>query len=221
MTITEVSPTGVSEVEAGRRLAARGEVPRRRSSRSYASILRANTATIPNGILLLFGVLTIAFGSWRDALFLGMLVSNIAIGSFQEIRSKRALDRLAALVAPEAVVVPDGIDRRLPVDQVVVADLVRVAAGDPVVADGTLVAANGLALDEANLTGESESVVRRRGIRCGRARSWWNGPLPSSGGDSTSSSTVWTGFAASRNGRGTTFASSSRAGVQRHGPSPS
>ena len=91
---------------------ARGQLPRQGTSRSYASIVRANTLTIPNGIVLLFGVLAISFGSWKDALFLGILISNIGIGSFQEIRSKRALDRLAAQVAPEAVVVRDGTDRR-------------------------------------------------------------------------------------------------------------
>ena len=148
-----------------RRLKARGEAPRKRGGRSYASIVRANTLTIPNGILLLFGVLTIVFASWRDALFLGILVSNIAIGSFQEIRSKRALDRLAALIAPDAVVVRDGADRRVPVDQVVAGDLVRLSAGDQVVADGTLTAAEGLALDESNLTGESELAVRGAGER--------------------------------------------------------
>ena len=105
-------------------------------------------------------MLTIAFGSWKDALFLGILIANVAIGSYQEIRSKRALDRLAALVAPEAVVVRDGADRRVAVDGVVVGDLVRLAAGDQVVADGTIVGADGLAVDEANLTGESEPVVR-------------------------------------------------------------
>ncbi len=105
------------------------------------------------------------FASWRDALFLGILVSNIAIGSFQEIRSKRALDRLAALVAPDAVVVRDGADRRVPLEQVVVGDLVRLAAGDQVIADGTLTTAEGLALDESNLTGESELVVRGAGER--------------------------------------------------------
>ena len=108
-------------------------------------------------------MLTIVFVSWRDALFLGILVSNIAIGSFQEIRSKRALDRLAALVAPDAVVVRDGADRRLPVDEVVAGDLVRLSAGDQVVADGTLATAEGLALDESNLTGESELAVRSAG----------------------------------------------------------
>jgi hypothetical protein len=91
--------SGLSEGEAARRLDARGKPSRQRSSRSYASIIRANTLNIPNGILFFFGVLTIAFASWRDALFLGILVANVVIGSFQEIRSKRALDRLAALVA--------------------------------------------------------------------------------------------------------------------------
>jgi cation-transporting P-type ATPase E len=144
-------------------LEVRGKLPRQRSSRSYASIVRANTLNIPNGILFTFGVLTITFGSWQDALFLGILVSNVAIGSFQEIRSKRALDRLASLVAPEAVVVREGVDRRVPVDRVVVGDLVRLKAGDQVVADGTVVSADGLALDEADLTGESEPAVRGRG----------------------------------------------------------
>jgi magnesium-transporting ATPase (P-type) len=135
----------------------------RGSSRSHASIIRANALTIPNASLLVFGVLTVAFDSWKDALFLGILVANIAIGSFQEIRSKRALDRLAALVAPEAVVVRDGEDVRLPVEEVVAGDHVRLSPGDQVVADGTVVSADGLALDESHLTGESELVVRGAG----------------------------------------------------------
>jgi cation-transporting P-type ATPase E len=108
-------------------------------------------------------VLTIVFGSWRDALFLGILVSNIVIGSFQEVRSKRALDRLAVLVAPQAAVVRAGAERLVPVDEVVVGDLVRVAPGDQVIADGRLLSADGLAVDEANLTGESQSVARASG----------------------------------------------------------
>jgi magnesium-transporting ATPase (P-type) len=154
---------GLTASEAARRLAEHGKPARQHTSRSYASIVRANTLNIPNGILFFFGVLTIAFASWKDALFLGILVSNVVIGSFQEIRSKRALDRLAALVAPDAVVIRDGVDGRVPIDEVVVGDLVRLAPGDQVVADGTVLAADGLAIDEANLTGESEPVVRGAG----------------------------------------------------------
>jgi cation-transporting ATPase E len=151
---------GLTQVEAQRRLRQRGSAPRPRSSRSYGSIFVANTFTVFNLILALFGAATLIFGNAKDALFLGVLVANVAIGTFQEIRAKRALDKLAALVAPRATVVRDGTPCEVPVDKVVVGDLVRVMAGDQVVADGTLVQSEGLALDESNLTGESEPVLR-------------------------------------------------------------
>ncbi len=91
--------TGLTEVEAERRLAARGSQHEERSSRSYRSIAIANTFTIFNLILAVFGAATIAFGNPRDALFLGILFANIGIGTFQEVRAKRALDKLAALIA--------------------------------------------------------------------------------------------------------------------------
>ncbi len=108
----------------------------------------------------MFGALTLAFADWRDSLFLGIVVFNSGIGIFQELRAKRALDRLAALVVPTAAVVRDGRERELPVEEVVVGDVVRLAPGDQVVADGALVEATGLALDESILTGESATVVR-------------------------------------------------------------
>ncbi|ADB50150.1 HAD-IC family P-type ATPase [Conexibacter woesei] len=154
----DTRPAGLTQAEAERRLRERGPLPEQATSRSYRSIVVANTFTIFNLILAVFGAATIAFGNPKDALFLGILVANTAIGSFQEIRAKRALDKLAALVAPHATVVRDGEPRRLPIADVVVGDLVRVRAGDQVVADGTLVTSEGLALDESNLTGESEAV---------------------------------------------------------------
>ncbi len=141
----------------------RGPLPREHTSRSYASIVRANTLNVPNAILFFFGVLTIAFASWKDALFVGILIANVAIGSFQEIRSKRALDRLAALIAPQARVRRDGAEREVPVEEVVVGDLVRVRAGEQVIADGEIRAGEEVAVDEANLTGESEPVLRAAG----------------------------------------------------------
>ncbi|MBS1868948.1 MAG: HAD-IC family P-type ATPase [Actinobacteria bacterium] len=104
--------------------------------------------------------MTLAFGDWRDALFLGILVANTAIGIAQEVRAKRALDRLAALVAPTATVVRDGVARRLHVDEVVPGDLVRAEAGDQVVADGVVASSEGLEVDESILTGESAPIAR-------------------------------------------------------------
>jgi cation-transporting ATPase E len=152
--------SGLSEAEAGRRLAAGGPAKLPRSGRSYASIVRANVFTIFNLILLVAGTVTLLFGEWQDALFLGVLVSNSAIGIGQEVRAKRALDRLSALVAPTASVVRDGSPRAVAVEELVVGDLVRLKAGDQVVADGLLVESDGLTLDESILTGESEPVAR-------------------------------------------------------------
>jgi len=156
---------GLTEREAQRRLAERPPPRAVASSRSYRSIVVANVFTVFNAILAVAGVVTLAFGDWRDALFLGILVANTSIGIGQEVRAKRALDRLAALVAPTATVVRDGEARRLHVDEVVPGDLVRVEAGDQVVADGSVTASEGLELDESILSGESAAVPRGPGER--------------------------------------------------------
>jgi cation-transporting P-type ATPase E len=157
------APQGLTEREAARLIAERGPFERPATSRSYASIVRANVFTVFNLILAVFGALTLVFGDWRDALFLGVLVSNSAIGIVQEVRAKRALDRLAALVAPTATVVRDGHERRAQVEEVVVGDLVRLAPGDQVVADGILETSAVLRVDESILTGESRPVSRGPG----------------------------------------------------------
>ncbi len=154
---------GLSEREAARLLKERGTPRKQATSRSYLSIAVANTFTVFNAILAGFGAATIIWGNPKDALFLGILVANVAIGTFQEVRAKRTLDKLAALVVAKATVVRDGAPRQVPVGEVVVGDLVRIASGDQIAADGQLVRAEGLALDESDLTGESEAVVRRVG----------------------------------------------------------
>ncbi|MBU6362788.1 MAG: cation-translocating P-type ATPase [Acidobacteria bacterium] len=159
-------PEGLTEAEAAAR---RPQHRPRPPGRSYASIVRANVFTVFNLILATFAAITLAFGDWRDVFFLAILVINVTIGIAQEVRAKRAVERLAALVAPTARVVRDGRERSLGVDDVVPGDLLLLGAGDQVVADGTLRTAASLALDEAVLTGESRPVTREAGdeVRAG------------------------------------------------------
>lgn len=149
---------GLSDAEARRRLAA-SPPPPRRPSRSYRSIAVANVFTLFNAILLGFGLVTLLFGEAADALFLGIVVANSGIGAVQEIRAKRALDRLAAVIAPRATVLREGRAVDVPPREVVAGDLVRVSAGDQIVADGALVRGNDLRLDASILTGESHPVT--------------------------------------------------------------
>ena len=154
---------GLSEAEAARRLAEAPPRQRPGASRSYVTIVRANVLTVFNLILAGFGIVTLIFGDPRDALFLGIIVANSGIGITQEVRAKRALDRLALLVAPTATVRRDGRVRPLSIEKVVVDDIVLLAAGDQVIADGTLVSATELRVDQSILTGESEPAALEAG----------------------------------------------------------
>jgi cation-transporting P-type ATPase E len=163
LTTIAYEQSGLTQEEAARRLAARGKPAKPKSSRSYSSIVRANLFTLPNNILMVLGIVTLALGELADALFLGVVAANAGIGSFQEIRAKKALERLSALVKPVARVVRDGHERPIDAKEVVEGDLVRVEPGDQVVADGAVTSGEGLRLDESILTGESQAVEKRSG----------------------------------------------------------
>ena len=81
VTSLEITPTGLGELEPGS--AAEGA---RADTTAHEPLLRGQRARLhdhdPNEILLSLGALKIMFGSWRDALLLGILVSNIAVGGF-------------------------------------------------------------------------------------------------------------------------------------------
>src|SRR4051812_36085366 len=115
-----MTPTGLSEKEAARRLAARPPAEDPGTSRSTKSIVRANVFTVFNVILLGLGLLTLAVGKPQDALFLAILIANAGIGIAQELRARNALDRLADLVAPRATIVRDAKAREGRVEEVVV-----------------------------------------------------------------------------------------------------
>ena len=81
------------------------------------------------------------------------------------MRAKLVLDRLSLLTAPAAKVVRDGQDREIPVAEVVLGDVVRIAAGDQIVADGEVLVSRDLEVDESLLTGESVPVQKEAGAK--------------------------------------------------------
>ena len=79
--------SGLTEAEARTRLDALGERGELPTSRSYKSIVRANTLTLFNLILGSFLVLILIAGRPADGLFAGVMVANTAIGIVQEVRA--------------------------------------------------------------------------------------------------------------------------------------
>ena len=156
---SESPVNGLNAAQVAERVSAgRTNEYRERTSRSAAQILRANVFTIFNGILGVALVLVLALGHWADALFGFVLLLNTATGTLAEIRAKRALDRLAVLETPRAVVLRDGAETEVAVGEVVIDDVVRLRAGQQVPADGEVLISDGLEIDESILTGESRPV---------------------------------------------------------------
>jgi cation-transporting P-type ATPase E len=133
------------------------------SSRSVRDILKANLLTRFNALLGSLLLIILVVGPIQDAVFGLILVANALIGIGQELRAKLTLDRLTILAAPRARVVRDGVARELHVSEIVVGDLLEVAAGDEIVVDGAVESDEPLELNEALLTGESTPIVRLRG----------------------------------------------------------
>nr|WP_244857908.1 HAD-IC family P-type ATPase [Agromyces archimandritae] len=133
------------------------------SSRSVWSILRANVFTLFNAIVVTGFAILLVLGHWQDALFGLAALANAVIGVTQEYHAKRSLDRLALMHAPRARVVRDGRTQELAVADVVRDDLLLLRAGDQVTADGRILAATRLEVDESLLTGESDPVDKQPG----------------------------------------------------------
>jgi cation-transporting ATPase E len=159
-----VTTYGLTSAEAARRLEERPAQPTA-GSLTYRAIVRRNLLTLFNFVLAACAVALIATGQLADLLFAGVLVVNSGIGIIQEVRAKRALDRLALLAAPRARVLRDGSETEVGVEDVVAGDAIVLRPGDQVVADGRLLEARGLQVDESILTGESDPDARRAGDR--------------------------------------------------------
>jgi cation-transporting ATPase E len=150
---------GLSSGEAAARLRKLGPPPQN-ASRSTSSIVAGNVFTLFNLIIGAFFVLDLGLGLWADALFGVIAVVNSYIGIRQELKAKATLEELAVLVAPRAEVIRDGAAVELIATEVVPGDLIEVAPGDQLVADGEVVASRGMTMDESLLTGESDGIKK-------------------------------------------------------------
>src|SRR6476619_6381104 len=107
-------------------------------------------------ILLIAAVVSLAIGEWSTGAVLALLtVVNAMVGLRQAGKAESAMNALKSLTKRTARVRRDGVEASIPAEQVVVGDLVLLAAGDDVAADGRIIQASSLDIDESALTGES------------------------------------------------------------------
>ena len=132
-------------------------------TRSIKQIFRDNLLTLFNAINVLLGGLVLLTGSYKNLLFLFVVIMNTAIGIFQEIRAKRQVDKLTILSAAKNQVWRDGQLVALDQDELVQDDLLSVTRGDQLPIDGIVRATTALEVDESQITGEAEPVIKGNG----------------------------------------------------------
>ncbi len=155
--------TGLSEDEAARRAAAGlSNRATEDGGKSFREILCSNLFTFFNILNFLLALGLILVGSWRNLLFLLVVIANVLIGTVQEIRARNTIRRMQLLNASHVSVIRNGKEIPVDVKDTVKGDLCVLRAGDQVPADAVVTGGNGSAM-ESLLTGESTPVKKNIG----------------------------------------------------------
>lgn len=132
------------------------------NTRTVPQIVCENLFTFFNLIFLVLGVALALVGSFKNMMFLLVAAANASIGIFQEVRAKRAVDKLTLVAAGTLTAIRDGQRVSVPTDSLVRDDIVEFASGDQICADA-VVRAGELQVNESLLTGEPDAIVKRPG----------------------------------------------------------
>lgn len=153
---------GLTSAEVAERVQ-RGETNdyQARVGRSYWDIVRDNILNLFNIVMFSLLLVVLWFGDYATVFFAGFsVVTNSLLGMFQEMGAKRKLDQLAALSAPEVSAWRDGKLVPLQIREIVKDDVIPLVPGDRLVVDGQVLVSDALEMDESQLTGESDAVMK-------------------------------------------------------------
>jgi Ca2+-transporting ATPase len=153
---------GLGSATAGERLQAYGpNLLPKPAARSPAEIFFEQLNSLPVYLLgAAAGISALTGGVLDAAVIGGVVVANAVIGYFTESGAEKTMESLKELVHPTADVIRDGREIHMPVEEVVVGDLLVLKPGTYVAADSRILNADRLSVDESMLTGESMPVYK-------------------------------------------------------------
>ncbi|CAI2558296.1 Calcium-transporting ATPase CtpE [Apilactobacillus kunkeei] len=132
-------------------------------TKTIPQILQGNAFTLFNFINIVLAAMVFYTGDYKNLLFLVIAISNTIIGSIQEIRSKRQLDKMAILSQGLIRVVRDGQIKKVEDDHIVLGDVLLIGHGDQIPIDGKVLTSDSLQVDESQITGETNSIEKQHG----------------------------------------------------------
>ncbi len=130
--------------------------------KSVGKIIRDNLFSYFNLILALLAILLISIKSYENMFFVIIAVMNTTIGIIQELKARETIKKLSLLSQPIATVLRQGFEIEIDIEKIVINDIYVLSSGKEIVTDGKIIEGI-LTVNEANLTGEAEPVVKRIG----------------------------------------------------------
>ncbi len=131
-------------------------------TKSGKQIIKENVVTLFNILNLLFAIAIFSVGSYKNVTFLGVVICNTLISTFQELHSKKVVDRLSVIASTKATVTREGKIREIPLDQIVLDDVIHFALGNQVVTDSFILSGE-VEVNESFITGESDPIIKKEG----------------------------------------------------------
>ena len=135
------------------------------STKTIPAIIFSNIFTFFNLLnFAIAGWLIATFGidAWKYVFFIAIVTANLVISIVQEIRSKKVIDKLSILSSPSATVLRDSDVFEVPVNEVVLDDILCLSNGNQIASDSILVD-GGIEVNESLLTGESDAISKKPG----------------------------------------------------------
>lgn len=158
----KTSPQGLTSDEAASRLTENGPNVVAAEGRKGVWLLLWHAFINPLVLLLaVLATISVATGDLRSAVVMSLMIAlGVSIKLVQEGRADNAAAKLKAMIKVTAAALRDNAVRELPVSELVVGDLVKLAAGDMIPADVRILSAKDLFVIQGSLTGESFPVEK-------------------------------------------------------------
>ncbi|WKY46846.1 HAD-IC family P-type ATPase [Eubacteriaceae bacterium ES3] len=131
-------------------------------TRTVGRIIRENTLSLFNLLNLILALMVFSVGSYKNLLFINIVVINTIIGIVQEVKAKQTVDRLTLMTQPLASVLRDGKIIELGFEDIVLDEIILLKAGNQIPTD-SIVLEGELEVNEALLTGESDTISKLKG----------------------------------------------------------
>ncbi len=131
-------------------------------TKSIKRILIDNFFTLFNILNLILGIAVFSVGSYKNMLFLGIVIFNIAISTIQEIHAKRVVDKLSIMASSKATVIRNGKEQEISIYDIVKDDVIQYKTGNQIVTDSIILEGN-VQVDESFITGEPDTVYKKQG----------------------------------------------------------